>query len=53
MDNNQEKLKEYIFELALNSLSLNVEERIVQLQSIYVDDFRHYLFRNFWYYHGI
>ncbi len=42
MDNNQEKLKEYIFELALNSLSLNVEERIVQLQSIYVNDFRHY-----------
>lgn len=42
MDNNQEKLKEYIFEPALNSLSLNVEERIVQLQSIYVDDFRHY-----------
>ncbi len=42
MDNNQEKLKEYIFELALNSLTLNVEERITQLRSIYVDDFRHY-----------
>ena len=42
MDNNQEKLKEYIFELALNSLSLDVEARITQLQSIYVADFRHY-----------
>ena len=42
MADNQEKLREYIFELSLSSIDLNIDERISQLQSIYVDDFRHY-----------
>ena len=42
MDDNQTKLKEYILELSLNSLEIKVNEKISELQLIYVDDFRHY-----------
>ena len=42
MDDNQEKLKKYILELALNSPNIKVDERIEELRAIYVDDFRHY-----------
>ena len=45
MDDNQEKLKKYILELALNSPNIKVDERIEELRAIYVDDFRHY-YRN-------
>lgn len=42
MDDNQEKLKKYILDLALNSPDVEVDEKIKELRSIYVDDFRHY-----------
>ena len=42
MADNQKKLKEYILELSLNSLELKLDEKISELQFIYVDDFRHY-----------
>ncbi len=42
MDDNQEKLKKYILDLALNSPKIEIEEKIEDLRAIYVDDFRHY-----------
>lgn len=42
MADNQKKLKEYILGLSLNSLELKLDEKISELQFIYVDDFRHY-----------
>ena len=42
MDDSQTKLKKYILDLSINSPEVNVDEKISELQSIYVDDFRHY-----------
>ena len=43
MDNNQEKLRAYILKLAIKMIENNqVDDKISELQTIYVDDFRHY-----------
>ena len=42
MADNQKKLKEYILGLSLNSQELKLDEKISELQSRYIDDFRHY-----------